>query len=188
MIIDGNKFAVVIAPQEDSKGWTGDVDITIKYNENNTMSDSDKEAIINLMTLMTASVNLMEKDKSDFTLTFRYLSDLVGEVNNNSLFKQQFSSKNEIDCWLVKWQECLKKENNGVKEIKNLMLKTNPAFIPRNHQVEKAIYEAINNYDYSYMDRLVKLLNKPYNFQSDNLEYMEPPDNYDKNYQTFCGT
>ena len=62
MIIDGNKFAVVIAPQEDSKGWTGDVDITIKYNENNTMSDSDKEAIINLMTLMTASVNLMEKD------------------------------------------------------------------------------------------------------------------------------
>ena len=138
--------------------------------------------------LLDELLYLMEKDKSDFTLTFRYLSDLVGEVNNNSLFKQQFSSKNEIDCWLVKWQECLKKENNGVKEIKNLMLKTNPAFIPRNHQVEKAIYEAINNYDYSYMDRLVKLLNKPYNFQSDNLEYMKPPDNYDKNYQTFCGT
>jgi Uncharacterized conserved protein len=56
--------------------------------------------------LLDELLYLMEKDKSDFTLTFRYLSDLVGEVNNNSLFKQQFSSKNEIDCWLVKWQEC----------------------------------------------------------------------------------
>ena len=64
----------------------------------------------------------------------------------------------------------------------------NPAFIPRNHQVEKAIYEVINNYDYSYVNRLIELLNKPYNYQPDNLEYMNPPDNYDQNYQTFCGT
>jgi uncharacterized protein YdiU (UPF0061 family) len=138
--------------------------------------------------LLDELLRLMEKDKSDFTLTFRYLSNLVEEENNNSLFKQQFLSKNEIDSWLVKWKECLKKEGNSEKEIKKLMLKVNPAFIPRNHQVEKAIYEVINNYDYSYVNRLIELLNKPYNYQPDNLEYMNPPDNYDQNYQTFCGT
>ena len=138
--------------------------------------------------LLDELLRLMEKDKSDFTLTFRYLSNLVEEENNNSLFKQQFLSKNEIDSWLVKWKECLKKEGNSEKEIKKLMLKVNPAFIPRNHQVEKAIYEVINNYDYSYVNRLIELLNKPYNYQPDNLEYMNPPDNYNQNYQTFCGT
>ena len=142
----------------------------------------------NNRTLLDELLQLMGKDSSDFTLTFRYLSNIVEEENNNSLFKQQFLSKNEIDSWLVKWKECLKKEGNPEKEIKELMLKVNPAFIPRNHQVEKTIYEAINNYDYSYVNRLIQLLNKPYNFQPENLEYMNPPDKYDQNYQTFCGT
>ena len=64
MVIDDNKFAVILTPKEDSKGWTGDVDITIKYSENNTMAEADINAILNLATLMTASVNLMETDSS----------------------------------------------------------------------------------------------------------------------------
>ena len=133
-------------------------------------------------------LQLMEKDKADFTLTFRYLSDLVGEENGNSNFKQQFSSKDKVDSWIVKWKECLKEENRPEKVIKESMLKINPSFIPRNHRVEEAIYEAVNNYDYDYMDRLVQLLSKPYEHQPDNTEYMQPPEKYDENYQTFCGT
>ena len=68
------------------------------------------------------------------------------------------------------------------------MLKVNPAYIPRNHQVEKAIYEALNNYDYSYMDRLTLLLEKPYDYKPENIEFMMPPENGNQNYQTFCGT
>jgi len=32
------------------------------------------------------------------------------------------------------------------------------------------------------------LLSKPYEHQPDNTEYMQPPEKYDENYQTFCGT
>ena len=133
-------------------------------------------------------LQLMEKDKADFTLTFRYLSDSVGEENGNSNFKQQFSSKDKVDSWIVKWKECLKEENRPEKVIRESMLKINPSFIPRNHRVEEAIYEAVNNYDYDYMDRLVQLLSKPYEHQPDNTEYMQPPKKCDENYQTFCGT
>jgi uncharacterized protein YdiU (UPF0061 family) len=68
------------------------------------------------------------------------------------------------------------------------MQKENPAFIPRNHRIEKAIYEVVDNNDYSYMDHLILLLNKPYQDQPNNSEYMHPPEKPDHNYQTFCGT
>ena len=138
--------------------------------------------------LLEELLHLMEQDKSDFTLTFRYLSDLVENKNDNSNFKQQFLSKNKVDSWIGKWKERLKEENKSEKIIKESMLKVNPAFIPRNHRVEQAIYEALNNYDYAYMERLVQLLNKPYDYQPDNAEYMDPPKNNAQNYQTFCGT
>ena len=137
--------------------------------------DNNKSNYIVLEELL----QLMEKDKSDFTLTFRYLSDSVGEENGNSNFKQQFSSKDKVDSWIVKWKECLKEENRPEKVIRESMLKINPSFIPRNHRVEEAIYEAVNNYDYDYMDRLVQLLSKPYEHQPDNTEYMQPTEKYD---------
>jgi len=138
--------------------------------------------------LIEELLQIMNHDKSDFTLTFLYLSDLIENKNNSPNFLNQFLSKNKIDAWLIKWKESLKKENRSEKEIKESMLTVNPVFIPRNHRVEEAIYEGINNYDYSYMERLVQLLNKPYEYQTDNEEYMNPPEKYDQNYQTFCGT
>ena len=67
---------------------------------------------------------------------------LVGEENGNSNFKQQFSSKDKVDSWIVKWKECLKEENRPEKVLKESMLKINPSFIPRNHRVEEAIYDS----------------------------------------------
>tara|TARA_B110000014_G_C20113152_1_gene586983 strand:- start:69 stop:1529 length:1461 start_codon:yes stop_codon:yes gene_type:complete len=144
------------------------------------------ENIENHHVLLQELLQLMQKDKSDFTLTFRYLSDAI--KNKSSQFEAQFSSKNEIASWLIKWRESLEQENKSEGAIKKLMLAINPAFIPRNHNVEKAIFEAVNNYDYSYMDRLNMVLNKPYDYQPDNVEYMNPQKNYNANYQTFCGT
>jgi len=138
--------------------------------------------------LIEELLQIMNQDKSDFTLTFRYLSDVIGKENNSSNFLNQFLSKNKIDAWLVKWKESIKKENRPEKEIKKSMLKINPAFIPRNHRVEKVIYEILNNYDYSYLDHLLQLLDKPFDHKQHDIEYMNPPDDQNQNYQTFCGT
>ena len=136
--------------------------------------------------LLQDLLKLMQKNQSDFTLTFWYLSEYI--ENQNCDLKKQFTSNNEIDSWLIKWEKALKQEKKTKTKIKESMLKVNPAYIPRNHQVEKAIYEALNNYDYSYMDRLTLLLEKPYDYKPENIEFMMPPENGDQNYQTFCGT
>ena len=138
--------------------------------------------------LLEQLLELMKENKTDYTLTFRYLSDAIENDTGNSNFEKQFLSQNKISEWLVSWRKRLKIQSASFKKIKMSMQKENPAFIPRNHRIEKAIYEAVDNNDYSYMDNLILLLNKPYQDQPDNSEYMHPPEKPDHNYQTFCGT
>ena len=138
--------------------------------------------------LLEQLLELMKENKTDYTLTFRYLSDAIENDTGNSNFEKQFLSPNKIGEWLTNWRKRLKIQSVSFKKIKMSMQKENPAFIPRNHRIEKAIYEAVDNNDYSYMDHLILLLNKPYQDQPDNSEYMHPPEKPDHNYQTFCGT
>ena len=138
--------------------------------------------------LLEQLLELMKENKTDYTLTFRYLSDAIENDTGNSNFEKQFLSQNKISEWLVSWRKRLKIQSASFKKIKMSMQKENPAFIPRNHRIEKAIYEAVDNNDYSYMDHLILLLNKPYQDQPNNSEYMHPPEKPDHNYQTFCGT
>jgi len=138
--------------------------------------------------LLEQLLELMKENKTDYTLTFRYLSDAIENDTGNLNFEKQFLSQNKISEWLVCWRKRLKIQSTSFKKIKISMQKENPAFIPRNHRIEKAIYEAVDNNDYSYMDHLILLLNKPYQDQPDNSEYMHPPEKPDHNYQTFCGT
>ena len=65
------------------------------------------------------------------------------------------------------------------------MLNVNPSVIPRNHKVEEALTSA-NDDDLKVMNKLLSVLDKPYENQKDIEEYQSPSDN--KNYQTFCGT
>ena len=138
--------------------------------------------------LLEQLLELMKENKTDYTLTFRYLSDAIENDTGNSNFEKQFLSQNKISEWLVSWRKRLKIQSASFKKIKMSMQKENPAFIPRNHRIEKTIYEAVNNNDYSYMDHLILMLNKPYQDQPNNSEYMHPPEKPDHNYQTFCGT
>ena len=66
------------------------------------------------------------------------------------------------------------------------MKSVNPLVIPRNHKVEEAL-EISERGDFKYVDQLMEVLKKPYSQQKNILEY-QIPSNFNKNYQTFCGT
>jgi serine/tyrosine/threonine adenylyltransferase len=68
------------------------------------------------------------------------------------------------------------------------MQRINPQIIPRNYKVENAIFQAENNNDFSSMEKIIEITEKPYNTSSENREYMKAPEFIDKNYRTFCGT
>ena len=67
------------------------------------------------------------------------------------------------------------------------MRSVNPAIIPRNHQVEKALAAAEDRDDFSLLQRLLEALVSPYAIRDEHSAYRETPAN-EYGYRTFCGT
>ena len=135
---------------------------------------------IALYPLIDELLNLMKKLKMDYNNTFYFLSQDNFETN-------QISMNNEFIEWQKKWNKSIKK-TNSLNEAKQLMKKYNPVFIPRNHLVDEAIKKAVIG-DMSSFNKLLEILKKPYKNIYGLEEFMQPPSpNFEKCFQTYCGT
>lgn len=122
----------------------------------------------------------MQKAKADFTNTFRDLSadeSLTGDVYKDPDFQ----------AWHSQWQLRLNQESRPSNLTHAAMRGVNPAVIPRNHRVEEALAAAEDRNDLSVLERLLAVLEKPYEASADLALYQEPPSD-DCSYRTFCGT
>lgn len=129
--------------------------------------------------LIQSLLDWMYASKSDFTNTFRDLSE--GSLTSEHVPNPEFQS------WLIRWEQRLGREGATTASVASRMQATNPAIIPRNHRVEEALSAAEEQNDLSKFNRLLEALLSPYNFGPDTKDYREPsPD--DGQYQTFCGT
>lgn len=132
--------------------------------------------------------DILGKEKDDFTLAFRRLSDISMEnddaVNAGGLF--QFSTRYYE--WIARWRDRCGREDVTSQERQALMYGVNPIYVPRNHVVEKVIAEATDNVDYGPFNELVEVLKNPY-LQRSGLEYYATPPTDDEIVsRTFCGT
>ena len=120
----------------------------------------------------------MESNKADYTNTFCHL------MNINSSDDSKYKDTNFIN-WFKQWESRILINNGSIEKSINLMKKNNPIIIPRNHKVEEALEASYNN-DMSLTNKLLSILNKPYDNQNDIDDYQSPSSNIE--YQTFCGT
>ncbi len=137
--------------------------------------------------LIEKFLEIMFEQKTDFTLTFRKLSESIDDKERKKEFLSFFKNNKSITNWYNDWVHELKKENFSIEKISKKMKKKNPLFIPRNHLVEKAINKAIEKYDFSMVNDLVEVSKKPFEpNQKFNLSVPPKPNEDIKN--TFCGT
>ena len=130
-------------------------------------------------------LDLLEAEKADFTLAFRRLSELAGnmpDINVGSLF----TFTPAFDDWLTHWRKRCADENHDRRQLQ--MLATNPAIIPRNHLVEEVISTAMHDNDLSLFHRLADKLATPFSLGPDDMNYAAPPRPDQIVHQTFCGT
>ncbi len=127
--------------------------------------------------LIQGLLEWMRDTKADFTNTFRALSaDSSASLSKDETFL----------AWHRRWQARLAQQPQSACEVSDLMRRHNPAFIPRNHQVEAALEAASTHGDLSVMQRLLAVLAQPYDHAQDHPEYSVP--SASASYQTFCGT
>ena len=128
--------------------------------------------------LINDLLNWMEKNKADYTNTFCYLMNI--KISNNNLY----NDKDFIN-WSNVWKKRISINDSSKEKSLELMKKSNPIIIPRNHKVEEAL-KAANEDDLEIMNRLLSKLDNPYIEQKGIDDYQSPSS--DESYQTFCGT
>jgi uncharacterized protein YdiU (UPF0061 family) len=134
--------------------------------------------------LVNELLDLMESNDADFTLTFYYLS----QADQLSQARDLFSNLKSFDAWIIKWQARLAKESIGEAEHQAIMQAVNPAYIPRNHQIEAVIRAAEDHNDFSVFHALHEVLENPFELQDGKDKYLLPPEKDEVVHQTFCGT
>ena len=151
-------------------------------------------------TLVNSLLNLMQQHKLDFTNTFlaliRGLEDHLNipesqqkNPGDNLQGETVFDQLNHpaLQAWMVQWRERLEAQPQSLETSLDLMRRSNPAVIPRNHLVEAALKAAEEEQDLSKFHRLMTVLADPYSHTREKAAFAVPP-KPDRPYRTFCGT
>ena len=131
--------------------------------------------------LIEKLLGMMHKYHVDYTNTFRELT------LDTQMDKTMFGTT-EFALWNEQWKTRLDRQQEKKAESDHLMRNSNPAIIPRNHQVENALESAAKQGDYSVMEKLLDVLSNPYSYTPEQDAYSTPPDSSADSYRTFCGT
>ena len=120
---------------------------------------------------------LLEGNTLDYSESFRKLGESPSSFTDLPGFAD----------FLEKWRQRLESEGITPEVAAQRMRGVNPAFIPRNHQVERAIAAVIQG-DLSLFKSLNALLEKPFEHQERFAEFAKPPEPHQIVHETFCGT
>lgn len=133
-------------------------------------------------------LQLMQNHSLDFTLSFRSLSNYINKAPEfEDLYFIESSDAKQVYIDFVKiWKQELKSSNTDLDQLKHKLNQINPVYIPRNHQIQKAIEDGFNdNFDHFHM--LNKVLKNPFNKQEGHDLHL-PPKPEEVVTTTFCGT
>ncbi|MBD0384419.1 protein adenylyltransferase SelO [Paenibacillus sedimenti] len=131
--------------------------------------------------LIEGLLSMMQKYGADYTNTFRALT--FDKPEDTVLV-----GTTEFDQWHDLWQARLGRQQEPKDSSHQLMRSSNPALIPRNHRVEDALEAAVQQGDYSVMERLLAVLSNPFAHTPEQSEYATLPAQSTCAYRTFCGT
>jgi serine/tyrosine/threonine adenylyltransferase len=138
------------------------------------------------VSLIQEFLQLMQKNKADFTLSFRSLSKEITERSDENA--KSFFAAPEWREWFLKWRSRLKEERGSLAELQKKMNEVNPIYIPRNHLVEQAIQEAAIKNDFSPMNQLLEAFASPYSENNKFTHLARPAKPEELVQETFCGT
>tara|TARA_Y100000385_G_C13083150_1_gene634978 strand:+ start:312 stop:1724 length:1413 start_codon:yes stop_codon:yes gene_type:complete len=127
-------------------------------------NENDKEIIEEFL-------DYMEKNKLDFTITFKNLPNQLNSDNN--IYKKIMNR--------------LTNQSQNISDAIKLMNENNPEIIARNHHIEEAIAKSYQG-DYSFVHKLAKAYASPYSVASEDNDLKEAPTAEQEVKHTFCGT
>jgi uncharacterized protein YdiU (UPF0061 family) len=121
--------------------------------------------------LISNFLNSLASRNEDFTISFRKLTE-----------EPEYFKSVDPD-WFETWKTRITVEPDPIA----IMAKANPNLIPRNHQIELAIKEALNA-DFNLFYRLNEAFKSPYEKTVEYADLETTPTEEEEVFKTFCGT
>jgi len=140
--------------------------------------DDDQVLIDDLLRLMSA-------DHADFTIAFRRLA------GPDSTTRDVFVDREAFDAWALRYRARLALEGsanpNDETERALRMNRVNPKFVLRNHLAQTAIERAQQG-DFDEVQRLLKVLEHPYDEQPEHAAYADHPPEWARQIEVSCSS
>lgn len=125
--------------------------------------------------LIDRFLGLLDRGKNDFTRSFRLLAQVSANDGAAPALRDQLTDVAAFDAWLPDYRARLRSQGLDDAARAARMYAVNPKYVLRNHLAQRAIERAQAG-DTEELDRLFRLLQKPYDEQPEFDSYAaEPP-------------
>lgn len=143
-----------------------------------TAESGDNEILTELLALMT-------REHSDYTLTFRLLSE-TQQAESRSPLRDEFIDREAFDSWYQRYRARLLQEESRDETRQALMKSSNPAVVLRNYLAQQAIEEAERG-EQGALARLHQALQQPFSDLTA-AEYRQRPPDWGKTLEVSCSS
>ena len=141
----------------------------------------DSELVESLLTILASS-------RVDFSLFFRRLSSLnVDNPSLDSKIRDLFLDRAAFDTWAINYRQRLTRESSVDAVRKAAMDKVNPNYVLRNYLAQVAIEKAQEK-DFSEIEKLLTLLENPFDEHPDYQSYAELPPDWAADIEVSCSS
>ncbi|SEN86199.1 Uncharacterized conserved protein YdiU, UPF0061 family [Duganella sp. CF517] len=138
--------------------------------------------------LLDAMFALMQANGVDFTLFFRRLGGLkVADASADEPLRDLFIDRPAFDTWAGRYRERLRAEASDDALRQLAMNKINPKYVLRNYLAQVAIEKAQNK-DFSEVERLLAVLQRPYDEQPEHDHYAALPPDWASHLEVSCSS
>ena len=127
---------------------------------------------------------LLARNGVDYSIFWRRLSHAVGRSDFEPV-RDLFADRTAFDAWLLSYSELLALDGKAL--VADLMLKTNPKFVLRNHLGEQAI-RAAKLGDFSELQTLQRLLERPFDEHPGHDAYAAFPPDWASSIEISCSS
>jgi uncharacterized protein YdiU (UPF0061 family) len=147
------------------------------------------KATKNDMPLISELLEMMQASQLDYTNFFRHLGKYNSTVDaDNSHLRNQFVDRSAFDTWEASYRARLLNEPDSDFERKVFMDRFNPKYILRNHLAQIAIEKAEKSRDFSEIDILLKLFERPFDEQPKMERYAALPPEWARKISVSCSS
>lgn len=134
--------------------------------------------------LLNVLFALMAREGSDYTRTFRMLSN-TEQHSASSPLRDEFIDRGAFDAWFSDYRTRLQSEQVDDAERQQQMKGVNPALVLRNWLAQRAISDAEQG-DIQELERLHQALRDPFSDRSD--DYASRPPDWGKHLEVSCSS